>query len=140
MYIHGPPSEFSTYVSDAPADQSHEVLEIGSGVGPRLALSEHDPCLVGGTVTLDDVSFTTKLAVHSGGDAIVPYRYVVLLDTGFPQNLHPTCRVGSYAFGRRRFSGVRVALQPSFLGWFWRICPFADLDQDPHKRPIFPRQ
>ena len=68
MYIHGPPSEFSTYVSDAPADQSHEVLEIGSGVGPRLALSEHDPCLVGGIVTLDNVSFTTQFAAHSGGD------------------------------------------------------------------------
>ena len=59
-----------TYFSDAPADQSQEVLEIASGVGPGLALSEHGPCLVGGTVTLliDDFSFTTKLAKHSGGD------------------------------------------------------------------------
>ena len=66
----GPPSEFSTYFSDAPADKSQEVLEIVSGVAPGLALSEHGPCLVGGTVTLliDDVSFTTKLAKHSGGD------------------------------------------------------------------------
>ena len=58
----GPPSEFSTYFSDAPAHQSQEVLEITSGVGPGLALSEHGPCLVGGTVTLllDDVSFTTN--------------------------------------------------------------------------------
>ena len=32
----GPPSEFSTYFSDAPANQSQEVLEIASGVGPRL--------------------------------------------------------------------------------------------------------
>ena len=64
----GPPWEFPTYFSDAPADQSQEVLEIASGVGPGLALSEHGPCLVGGTVTLDDVSFTTKFAVHGGGD------------------------------------------------------------------------
>ena len=55
----------------------------------------------------------------------------------FPPNLHPTCRVGSYAFGRRRFGGVRAALQPSFLGWFWRICPFADLDQHPPECPTF---
>ena len=43
---------------------------MASGVGPGLALSEHGPCLVGGTVTLliDDVSFTTKFAKHSGGD------------------------------------------------------------------------
>ena len=53
---------------DASADQSQEVVEIASGVGPGLALSEHGPCLVGGTVTLDDVSFTTKFAIHSGGD------------------------------------------------------------------------
>ena len=83
----GPPSEFSTYFSDAPADQSQEVLEIASGVGPGLALSEHGPCLVGGTVTLDDVSLTTKIAMHSEVDAIVPYRCVALLDT---PNFYPT--------------------------------------------------
>ena len=62
---HGPLSEFSTYFSDALADQSREVLKIASGVGPGLALSEHGPGLVGGTVTLDDVSFTTKIAIYS---------------------------------------------------------------------------
>ena len=67
-----PPSAFSTYFSDAPADQSQEVLEIASGVGPGLALSEHGPCLPGGNVTLDDVSLTIKIAIHSGGDAIAP--------------------------------------------------------------------
>ena len=64
----GPPYEFPTYFSDAPADQSQEVMEIASGVSPGHALSEHGPCLLGGTVTLDDVSFTTKYANHSGGD------------------------------------------------------------------------
>ena len=63
----GPPRSF-TYFSDAPADQSQDVLDIASGVGPDLAMSEHGACLVGGTVTLDDVSFTTKLAIDSGGD------------------------------------------------------------------------
>ena len=86
----GPLSEFSTYFSDAPADKSQEVLEIASVVDPYLALSEHGPCLVGGTVTLDDVSFTTKVAIHSGGDAIGPYICVALLDTGSPPSLHPT--------------------------------------------------
>ena len=43
-------------------------MEIAPVVGPGLAMSEHGPCLVGGTVTLDDVSFTTKFAVHGGGD------------------------------------------------------------------------
>ena len=81
----GPLLPFSTLFSDAPADQSQDVLQIASGVGPGLALPEHGPCLVGGTVTLDDVSFITKIAIHSGGDAMAPYSCVALLDTGSPQ-------------------------------------------------------
>ena len=83
----GPPSEFSTYFSDAPANQSREVLASAFGVGPCLALSEHGPCLVEGTVTLNNVSFTTKIAIRDGGDAMGPYRSVALLDTGSPQTL-----------------------------------------------------
>ena len=73
------------HFSDPPADQNYEVLEIASGVDPGLALSEYGPCIVGGAVTLDDVSFTTKIAIHSGGDAIAPHRCVALLDAGSPQ-------------------------------------------------------
>ena len=32
---------------------------------------------------------------------------------------------------------MQVALQTSFVWSFWRICPFADLDQHPPERPIF---
>ena len=67
----GPPS---AYFLDAPDDQSPEVLAIASRGASDLALPEHGPCLVGGTVTLDDVSFTTEIAIHSGGDANAPYR------------------------------------------------------------------
>ena len=81
-----PPRSF-TYFSDAPADQSQEVLEIASGAGPDRSLSEHGPCLVGGTVKLDDVSFTTEFAIHSAGDVThvcgAPRHW-------FPPNLHPT--------------------------------------------------
>ena len=70
-------------------------MEIAYGVDPGLALSD-GPCLVGGTVTLDDVSFTTKFSIHSGGDATqvrgAPQYW-------FPPNLLPTSRLGSYAFG-----------------------------------------
>ena len=78
-------SEVSTYLSDAPADRSQEGLKIASGVSPGLSLSEQGFCFVGGTVTLDDVSFTTKSAIHRGVGAITPYRCVALLDTGSPQ-------------------------------------------------------
>ena len=80
-----PPSDFSTYFSDAPADQSQEGSEIAPGVDPSLALSRNGPCLVGGTVMLQDDSFTAKIAIHSGGDAIAPYRCVALLDTDSPK-------------------------------------------------------
>ena len=38
-------------------------------------------------MALDDISFTTKIAIHSGGDTIAPYRCVALLDTGSPQTV-----------------------------------------------------
>ena len=57
-------------------------MKIASGVGPDLALSEHRLCLVGGTVTLADVSFTTNLQYIAAGTS--PKR-VVLLDTGSSQ-------------------------------------------------------
>ena len=38
-------------------------------------------------MTLDDVSFTTEIAIHSRGYAIAPYTCVALLDTGSPQTV-----------------------------------------------------
>ena len=78
-------SEFSTCFSDAPADSSPEVLTVTPGVDPSLALPEHGPCLVGGIITLYDASFTTKIAVFSGANALAPFGCVALLDTDSPQ-------------------------------------------------------
>ena len=36
-------------------------------------------------ITLDDVSFTTKIAIHSGAGVLAPFGCVALLDTGSPQ-------------------------------------------------------
>ena len=81
----GPPSEFSTCFSEGPADNSPEVLAVTPGVDPSLALPKHGPCLVGGIITLDDTSSTTKTAVHSGANALAPFGCVALLDAGSPQ-------------------------------------------------------
>ena len=83
----GPFSEFSACFSDAPADSSPEVLAVTPGVDPSLLLPEHGPCLVGGVITRDDASFTTKITIHSGANALAPYGCVALLDSGFPQTL-----------------------------------------------------
>ena len=49
------------------------------------SLPEHGSGLVGGTITLDDASFTTKITVHSGTTVSTVFRCVALLDTGSPQ-------------------------------------------------------
>ena len=83
-----PPSEFSTCFSDPSADSSPEVLDVAPGIvpgiDPSLTRPEHGPCIVGGINTLVDASFITKIAVHSGANALAPYGCVALLDTGFP--------------------------------------------------------
>ena len=57
----GPPTEFSTCFSDAPADSSPEILAATPGVDPSLALPEHAPRLVGGIITLDDALSPRRL-------------------------------------------------------------------------------
>ena len=81
----GPPSEVSIWFSDVPADNSPEVLAVGPGIDPSLALSEHSPCLTGGIVTLEDEYFTTKIAVHRGDNSLVPLGCVAVLDFGSTQ-------------------------------------------------------
>ena len=44
-----------------------EGLEIALCVNPNLALAEHGPCLVGGTLALDNVSFAIKIAYVNRG-------------------------------------------------------------------------
>ena len=81
----GRPSEFSICFSDEPANNSPEVLTVGSGVDSFLALSGHGPCLVGGIITLDDAFFTTEIVVYSGANALTPFGCVAFLDTASPQ-------------------------------------------------------
>ena len=61
----GSRSEFPTNSRTRWPTKAVKSLEIASGVGPDLALSEHGPCFVGGTATLDNVSFTMKIAYIS---------------------------------------------------------------------------
>ena len=79
------PFRISTCFPDGPADNSPEVLAVAPGVDSFLALPDHGPCLAGGITTLDDASFTTKITVHSGANALAPLACVALLDTGSPQ-------------------------------------------------------
>ena len=74
-----PTLELSTHYSDGPADHSSEASAVSPTVDPSLALPEHGPCFVGGTITLDDASFTTKIAIHSGAGVLAPtWRFLTL--------------------------------------------------------------
>ena len=74
--------------------KSREVVEIASSVGPDLTLSEHGPCFVGGTVTLDDVSFTMKIAYISRA-TLDSERHWTPLDLGTGSNVWaPKCLRG----------------------------------------------
>ena len=63
-------------------------MAVTPGVFPSLALPDHGPCVVHTIITLDDASFTTKIAFHSGGNAIAHCGCVPLLDTGSPQTFN----------------------------------------------------
>ena len=77
------------HFSDAPADHSPDVLAVASCAVPTLAdtpsISEHGPGPLGGAITLDDASFTTKTAAHSGTTASTAFGCEALLDAGSPQ-------------------------------------------------------
>ena len=134
-----PPSEITVYFSGALVDQSPEVLAIASSASNR-SLPEHGPCLVRGTVTLDDVCFTTEIASHRGGYPIALYRCASLLDTGSRQTFTRRDVLDHMLLVGARFICVRAAQQPSLLGWFWRIRPFTDRDPHPPERPILLRK
>ena len=74
-----------TCISDAPADSSPEVLAVAPGLDLSSTLPEYGRCLVGYIITLDDASFTVKIAVQCGANALAPYDGMAFLDTGCSQ-------------------------------------------------------
>ena len=133
----GPPLEFSTYFSDAPADHSPEVLAVAPSVDPSLALPEHGPCLVEGTITLDDASFTTKIAIHSGAGVLAPFGCVALLDTGCPRTfIRRDVSDRMHAVGAASIA-CEQKCAPRLFWEGWRIAPPKDVDACTPERPMF---
>ena len=132
-----PPSKFSTCFSDASADNSSEVLVVTTGVDPSLALSEHGPCLIGGIITLDQDSSTTKIAVHSGANALMHSGCVAILDTGSPQTFI-RCDVWDSMLS---VGAASVACErgcaPQSWGRFGESAPLLTCYERPSERPIF---
>lgn len=73
-------------VTDAPGDHSAEVLHIASNSAGPLPASvlEYGPDLVGGTLLVDNNTFTTRVKLHSGPSATAQHTCTALLDSGSP--------------------------------------------------------
>ena len=119
----GPPLQFSTCVSDAPVDHSSEGLAVASSVDASLALSEHGPYLVGGTIALDDASGTSKIAIHSGAGVLAPFCLCNASWHWLPTDFYSTKCFESHALRWCGIHRVRAERRPSVLGGLWRIGP-----------------
>ena len=110
----GRPLEFSTCRSDALADRIPEVLAIASRVDSSLALSGHGHCLVGGTITLGNASFTTQIAIHSG--ARRTFWWCGASRHWLPTDVNQARRVRSYALGWCGIHRVQANMRTAVLG------------------------
>ena len=75
----------SAFTYSVPDDHAPEVL---LAQDPRIdapLIPEQGPDLISGVVTMDDVTFTTLLSLHSGVSTTSRFHFRALLDTGFPQ-------------------------------------------------------
>ena len=79
----GPPLEVLTCFSDAPADHSPRDFGYRTHCRPLPRTVRTRPLPYRGA--LDDVSYTTKIAIHSGAGVLAPFGCVALLDTGSSQ-------------------------------------------------------
>ena len=136
----GPPSEFSTHFSDAPADHSPDVLAVASCAASTLAdtpsLLKHGPGLVGGTIALDNAFFTSQITVHSGTTASTVFVCVALLDTGSPQTL--ICRDVLEHMLLAAAVNCQQDSAPRFLGEIRQIRSPTNFDERSLERPILP--
>ena len=136
-----PPSDFFTHSFGAPADHSPDVLAVASCAAPNPedtpSLPEHGPGLVGGTITLDDASFTTKKTVHSGTTASTVFGCVALLDTG-PPRLSSAVTFWSRCFRVARPPLFTSRALPLVPGGIRQIRSPTNFDERPLERPILP--
>jgi len=85
-------------IPDVPREKSTDVLAVRSDTNSSATtvpiLPEHGPCLVDGTVTMDDKSYTTKVKIHAG-PATCQYGCIAQLDSGSPATFINSNAVGT---------------------------------------------
>ena len=83
---YSPNTILSDFLNSAPDDHTPEVLLTNVTRGDQSLMSEQGPDLIGGVVTMDDVTFTTLPSLTSGASATSQFRCRALLDTGSSQS------------------------------------------------------
>ena len=108
----------SAFLDSAPDDHTPEVLLTNVTRGDQSLMSEQGPDLIGGVVTVDDVTFTTLPSLTSGASATSQFRCRALLDTGSPQSfIHQGVFEQMVATGAADESYVRSTTPRSWSGF-----------------------
>ena len=76
----------SAFMNSAPDDHTPEIALTNVTRGDQSLMSKQGSDLIGGVVTMDDVTFTTLPSLTSGVSATSQFRCRALLDTGSPQS------------------------------------------------------
>ena len=108
----------SAFLNSAPDDHTPEVLLTHATRGDQPLMPEQGPDLIGGVVTMDDVTFTTLPSLTSGAFATSQFRCRALLDTGSPQSfIHQGAFEQMVATGAADESYVRSTPPKSWSGF-----------------------
>ena len=108
----------SAFLDSTPDDHTPEVPLTNVTRGDQPLMSEQGPDLIGGVVTMDDVTFTTLPSLTSGASATSPFRCRALLDTGSPQSfIHQGAFEQMVATGAADESYVRSTPPRSWSGF-----------------------
>ena len=109
----------SAFMNSAPDDHTPEVLLTNvTRAGDQSLMSEQGPDLIGGVVTMDDVTFTTLPSLTSGASVTSQSRCRALLDTESPQSfIHQGAFEQMVATGAADESYVRSTPPRSWSGF-----------------------
>ena len=108
----------SASLDSTPDDHTPEVLLTNVTRGDQSLMSEQGPDLIGGVVTMDDVTFTTLPSLTSGASTTSQFRCRAVFDTGSSQSfIHQGAFEQMVATGAADESFVRSTSPRSWSGF-----------------------
>ena len=129
----------SVFLDSAPDHHTPEVLLPNVTRGDQSLMSEQGPDLIGGVVTMKNVTFTTLPSLTSGASATSQFRCRAPLDTGSPQSI---IHQGALKYGghRCRRQILRPINSTQIVEWFRLPRAAQHQPAGPTNRPVLPQQ